>query len=777
MKVWKKIKLPKLKSGSLKLRTKVIGSFVVVLLFFVSVVGIYHYTMTTAIKGYNDLLDNEMALTRLSGKAKVLLLELATGEQDFFYRRDFQDAEKVHDIMAELQKLTVQIESLVQQAEDGDGREKCKIINEYSKKYLRGFETITDAMKAQGLDQYSGLRGKMAKAFEVLQKEIQGYSVDALYIAYFDMLKKNDAYIQNRSSKNRKKLIEKKDIYAGLLKESQCEAGALQILQEQFKLYSDALDRFIKAGSDSRDKYSYRMSSILAKMDKALSDVYVSHADLILQKILQQEKEYIRSKEMDYLDGFRDGTAELVKAFKGSNIPAGRAAQVEKTILAYKDIFDQITVEEDKIGSVMAKTVLNMHRVFQSVDDIGEKSLQRAEDLSRIVKTRSAKRSELASGIAAGSLGLAIILVLLMANAISKPVIKMTDTIRKIASERDFTFDINAKNNDEIGLMGRQFNKLIGMLSSVFKVVDGSAGKINSHALDVSRRATSNKSRAEEQKKRSALIQEIVLEMGATAGEVSSYSNEQKNSAGISGKNVEELVKSMDEMTRSARLSMQHGEDVLKSMEEGALAVDATVAGMQAITESSEQISEIVSVITEIAEKTDLLALNAAIEAARAGEHGKGFAVVADEVGKLAQRSSEAANKITQLIKDAVDSVNAGAKLTDESQRSLNKIAEGGRTNMEAIEKISGVVDLMAAEIVKIGDEMHGIMSRSEEIEKLTSLQAERSKKLVQISDESASDAAATVDGAGAVVNVTEELQDLSRALTKEVEAFKYEAG
>ncbi len=777
MKIWKKIKLPKLKSGSLKLRTKVIGSFVVVLLFFVSVVGIYHYTMTTAIKGYNDLLDNEMALTRLSGKAKVLLLELATGEQDFFSRRDIQDAEKVQDIMAELQKLTVQIESLVQQAGDGDGREKCKTIIEYSRKYLRGFGKITDAMKAQGLDQYSGLREKMAKAFEVLQKEIQGYSVDALYIAYFDMLKKNDAYIQNRSSKNRKKLIEGKDIYAGLLKESQCEAGARQILQEQFKLYSDALYRFIKAGSDSRDKYSYRMSSTLAKMDKALSGVYVSHADLILQKILQQEKEYIRSKEMDYLDGFRDGIAELVKAFKESNIPAERAAQVEKTILAYKDIFDQITVEEDNIGSVMAKTILNMHRVFQSVDDIGEKSLQRAEDLSRRVKTRSAKRAELASGIAAGSLGLAIILVLLMANAISKPVIKMTDTIRKIASERDFTFDINVKNNDEIGLMGRQFNKLIGMLSSVFKVVDGSAGKINSHALDVSRRATSNKSRAEEQKKRSALIQETILEMGATAGEVSSYSNEQKDSAGISGKNVEELVKSMDEMTRSARLSMQHGEDVLKSMEEGALAVDATVAGMQAITESSEQISEIVSVITEIAEKTDLLALNAAIEAARAGEHGKGFAVVADEVGKLAQRSSEAANKITKLIKDAVDSVNAGVKLTDESQRSLNKIAEGGRTNMDAIEKISASVDLMAADIVKIGDEMHGIISRSEEIEKLTSLQAERSKKLVQISDESASDAAATVDGAGAVVNVTEELQDLSRALTKEVEAFKYEAG
>ncbi len=80
----------------------------------------------------------------------------------------------------------------------------------------------------------------------------------------------------------------------------------------------------------------------------------------------------------------------------------------------------------------------------------------------------------------------------------------------------------------------------------------------------------------------------------------------------------------------------------------GGAAVDEVVTGMEAINTNSKQIGNILTVITEIANQTNLLSLNAAIEAAKAGEHGKGFAVVAEEVRKLAERCGQAAKEITR---------------------------------------------------------------------------------------------------------------------------------
>lgn len=478
-----------------------------------------------------------------------------------------------------------------------------------------------------------------------------------------------------------------------------------------------------------------------------------------------------------------------------------------------------------------------------------------------------------------------IIIALLVAASIAGPITRMANIITEIATNRDLTLTVPEGGNDEIGTMSKAFNNMISVIHKAFIVVNNSAVNVAESAENVAKRAAGNRERAANELVRAKEAVSVISEMGGTAAKVNEASEGQKVAAEVSAKTVKSLLKSVQEVSEAAKVQNKeaketmtkvaemgatgakvvatareqgemvakvsasvaaitsavesmnkavaqatlHGKASLLAAEEGRRSVASTVEGMQAIAESSEQISDIIGVITEIAEQTNLLALNAAIEAARAGAHGKGFAVVADEVGKLAQRSSEAAKEITQLIKDSSARVEDGSKLTDESQKSLIKIDEGGRVNMQAIDEIEKTAATLATgtaqvqnlmrdlnrlaeeiagmageqgvrraaaenalnllleeseritELVTeankgaadIGQEMTGIVARTDEMSKMTGEQAVRSKKVTEISNESAQAAAQTVEGAGVVVSITKGLQDLSQELTTQVKQFK----
>ena len=151
----------------------------------------------------------------------------------------------------------------------------------------------------------------------------------------------------------------------------------------------------------------------------------------------------------------------------------------------------------------------------------------------------------------------------------------------------------------------------------------------------------------------------------------------------IQTSNLEETAASIEEMTSTVQNNAQNAHEASnlanKSSEQaqhGGQVVENAINAMHEINTSSGKISNIISVIDEIAFQTNLLALNAAVEAARAGEQGKGFAVVATEVRNLAQRSASAAKEITDLIQESVGKVETGNKLVDESGKVLEQIVQ-----------------------------------------------------------------------------------------------------
>jgi len=236
------------------------------------------------------------------------------------------------------------------------------------------------------------------------------------------------------------------------------------------------------------------------------------------------------------------------------------------------------------------------------------------------------------------------------------------------------------------------------------------------------------------------------------AGEIAAGSNDLSARTEQQAASLEETAASMEELTATvkqnsdnARQATLLAKNASETAARGGHVVDNVVRTMNEISDSSQQIAHITSVIDSIAFQTNILALNAAVEAARAGEQGRGFAVVAGEVRTLASRSAQAAKEIKGLIENSVSRVNTGSE----------QVSEAGTTMKEIVAAVTRVTDIMGEISSASHEQSRGIEQVSLAVSQMDSV-TQQNAALVQ---ESATAAAA--------------LEDQSEQLRQAVAAFR----
>jgi methyl-accepting chemotaxis protein len=178
-------------------------------------------------------------------------------------------------------------------------------------------------------------------------------------------------------------------------------------------------------------------------------------------------------------------------------------------------------------------------------------------------------------------------------------------------------------------------------------------------------------------------------EISASTTDLSQRTEEQAASLEQTSASMEEMSVTVKKNAEQAKLANQYASETRETADRSGQVVAEAVHAMSRIDESSKKIADIITVIDEIARQTNLLALNAAVEAARAGEAGRGFAVVASEVRSLAQRSSQAAKDIKDLITSSSTQVQEGVDLVNKAGGSLSGI-------VESIKKVAAIVSDIA---------------------------------------------------------------------------------
>jgi twitching motility protein PilJ len=264
-------------------------------------------------------------------------------------------------------------------------------------------------------------------------------------------------------------------------------------------------------------------------------------------------------------------------------------------------------------------------------------------------------------------------------------------------------------------------------------------------------------------------------ESEAFARRLSSDALSQAEELAVTVNSVQMMTASIKRVAESARESEEVARTASSTALRGGEAVDRTVAGIQEIretvaestrkvkrlAESSQQISQIVSVISQIASRTNLLALNASIEAARAGESGKGFAIVADEVRQLADRSAKALKEIEHIvlqIQSETGSVMAAMEQGTQQVIQGTKLAEQAKRSLDDIIQVSNRIDALVRSIT------------SDTIE-----QRETSKAVTEVMQSVEIQAQSTSQEAQKVSSSLENLVVVARNLLTYVERFKVE--
>jgi methyl-accepting chemotaxis protein len=319
-------------------------------------------------------------------------------------------------------------------------------------------------------------------------------------------------------------------------------------------------------------------------------------------------------------------------------------------------------------------------------------------------------------------------------NNISKSIVRLEGIIKAIVNDRDFTGSVEVQGGDELSLIGQKLNELVKMLRESFQAILMASNQ----NLDVSAKlssATASIGKAAEQE--TAIVNETTRE-----------SDQMKIAMQVSSREAQ----SVKEQAIGARKNLHEAQDALQdTIEQLTLTVEMEGeinSRLNSLSQEASQVKQVLTVIADIADQTNLLALNAAIEAARAGEHGRGFAVVADEVRKLAERTQKSlvetnatVNVIVQSINDITEQMNhnvsrigllvdASAQVSEHTQTAADALADtvtsieklaidttmNAQTTDAIIIKISTIHELSASNAQSV----EGISSAAEHLHQLT---------------------------------------------------------
>lgn len=527
--------------------------------------------------------------------------------------------------------------------------------------------------------------------------------------------------------------------------------------------YKEGLSRVNMAiGSAYQNEEGVNLISASGILNDGSDNVRVISADMTLDRIAVIVNSFI---EMN------DAEAVLVDKTSGVILASRDSSQISQTFGADgQSHFYQLAAEKVAAKDYSFVTLDGNMTVFQEVE--GTNWLLISYIPTHTVLADLTQLRNIMIIISVICIALLCILIERVTHVVIRPVKEMTRVITAMTSG-DFTVSIKTKGNDEIAVMSHSVEKFIESMKQMIAEMGNVSGKLKNQA-------DSSKGVSGEMSSAAGIQSQSMSELNATVDQLSVSVNEiAQNATQLAGvaadtKSDSDMVESKMQETvavsEKGRKDMERVGEALSNIE---VSIHNLEEAVNKVGTASGEIVQIIKLIGDIADETNLLSLNASIEAARAGEAGRGFAVVATEIGTLAKNSADSVAHITELITEINNLVEDAVRQAGNSAQDISGSAELIHTAVDTFDTIFKNIQDTSALIGNVVDKINQVDQVATNVAAISEEQAASSDEILATSESMLQQAKNISKNSGQVEKEADNLAVSADQLADQVKQFR----